>query len=243
MQHDELIDALRREGEALGEVPLADVDVPTCPEWSLPQLITHVGEAHRFQEAQLRAPSPDRLVRADRAGELDLDGIDDWYHTGFESLLATLAGTDPDQPTPTWFGPRPATFWARRAAHETAIHRWDAEAAVSAASELVPDQAIDALSELLGVFAPVLFDPSGWAGDAATIHLHATDVDGEWLIGMGPDGLVVEHRHEKGDVAARGTASDLVLMMMGRVPPARLEVFGEASVIDRWHRMVQLRGR
>lgn len=243
MQHDELIDALRREGEALGEVPLADVDVPTCPEWSLPQLITHVGEVHRFQEAQLRAPSPDQLVRVDRADDLDLDAIDDWYHTGLESLLATLAGTDPDQPTPTWFGPRPATFWARRAAHETAIHRWDAEAAVSAASSLVPDQAIDALDELLGVFAPVLFDPSGWAGDAATVHLHATDVDGEWLISMGSDGLVVEHRHDKGDVAARGTASDLVLMMMGRVPPARLELFGDAGVIDRWHRMVQLRGR
>ncbi|MFP3905928.1 MAG: maleylpyruvate isomerase family mycothiol-dependent enzyme [Acidimicrobiales bacterium] len=240
MEHDELIDHLRREGEVLGEVPLSDVDVPTCPGWTLPDLVAHVARVHRWQEAQVRAPSPDELQQVDRADPPPLDQLDDWYHTGLTSLVAALESTDPDHLTPTWFGPRPARFWARRAAHETAIHRWDAQAAVDSPSDLDPDQAIDALDELLEVLAPRRFSNDDWSGPEASIHLHATDVAGEWLIRMGPGGIDVTHVHEKGDVAARGSASNLMLMMAGRVPPARLELFGDGAMIDRWHRMVRL---
>ena len=239
MDYRELIDALRREGEALGEVSIVDVDVPTCPEWSVPDLIIHVGSVHRWQEAQLRAPTPDALQRVERSEPPPLESLADWYHLGLESLLAALESTDADHLTPTWFGPRPASFWARRAANETAIHRWDAEAAVDRPEPLESAQAVDIIDELVEVIAIGRFDPTGWEGDAVTIHLHATDRDGEWLITMGPDGLEVTHTHAKGDVAARGSASDLALMMTGRVPAARLEVFGEGHHLHRWFQSVK----
>jgi uncharacterized protein (TIGR03083 family) len=238
VEHREHIDALRREGEALGEVPIVDVDVPTCPDWSVPDLIFHVGRVQRWQEAQLRAPSPDELVRIERIEAPPLDELDDWYHLGLESLLATLESTEPDHLTPSWGGPRPATFWARRAANEVAIHRWDAEAAVDLPDPLDGGHAVDIIDELFEVVAPRKFDPAQWEGETVTIHLHATDREGEWLISMGADGLEVSHTHAKGDVAARGSASDLALMMSGRVPPARLELFGEGRHLDRWFRSV-----
>jgi uncharacterized protein (TIGR03083 family) len=240
VDHAELVEALRREGAALGAVPIRDVDVPTCPDWTIPQLIHHVGYVHRWQDAQLRADDTAQLARVDRPDPPPVDELADWYHEGLRSLLGTLGRTPPERLTPTWFGPRPATFWARRAAHETAVHRWDAEAAVDRPAPLDPAQAVDALDELLEVIAVRRFDGASWDGPDCTIHAHATDVAGEWLITMGTGGLSVVRAHEKGDLAARGPASDLMLMLAGRVPPARLELFGDPAVIDRWFRAVRI---
>jgi uncharacterized protein (TIGR03083 family) len=240
VEHAELIAALRREGAALGAVPISDVEVPTCPDWSLPELIHHVGWVQRWQEAQLRSDDTSQLAAVDRPDPLPLDELSDWYRDGLMSLLGTLDATPPDRLTPTWFGPRPATFWARRAAHETAVHRWDAEAAVERPTPLQADQAVDALDELLEVIAPRRFDPQAWRDGDCTIHLHATDVPGEWVVQLGSAGLQVRHAHEKGDLAARGPASDLLLMMTGRVPAARLELFGDAAVIDQWFGTVRI---
>jgi hypothetical protein len=44
----------------------------------------------------------------------------------------------------------------------------------------------------------------------------------------------VEPGHGKGDVAVRGPASDLLLVLMRRVPPGDppVEVLGDAAVLD-----------
>lgn len=246
MDHRALVDALRREGAALGAVPISDIDVPTCPDWSLPDLVRHVGWVHRWQTAQLRADDPGKLVAIDRSADIPLDELPDWYDDGLLALLGTLDSTPPDRPAPSFAGPRTAAFWARRAAHETAIHRWDAEAAVDRPTPLERAQALDIVDELLEVAVPRRFDPEAWEHDTVRIHLHATDLEegaeppGEWLIEVGADGVTWTHEHAKGDVAARGTASDLALMITGRVPPARLEVFGDPAHLDRWLRVVPL---
>ena len=61
---------------------------------------------------------------------------------------------------------------------------------------------------------------------------------GEWLARLTPDGVVVTAEHAKGDVAARGTASDLLLFLYGRVPAHDLEVFGDSSLLGRWRELV-----
>ena len=60
-----------------------------------------------------------------------------------------------------------------------------------------------------------------------SVHLHCTDVDGEWFVH--PDGRV-EPIHAKGDVALRGGASDLLLAVYGRVPLDQLDVIGDRAV-------------
>jgi MDMPI C-terminal domain len=65
-----------------------------------------------------------------------------------------------------------------------------------------------------------------------TIHLHCTDVAGEWLVRRSPDGLDIERAHAKGDVAARATASDLDLYLHGRVPVDALELFGDPELLE-----------
>jgi predicted lipid carrier protein YhbT len=71
-------------------------------------------------------------------------------------------------------------------------------------------------------------------GDGETIHLHCTDVDGEWVATLAPTGLEVERAHAKADVAARGSASDLLCWVMGRGPIDPLEIFGDRPLLERW---------
>jgi hypothetical protein len=99
-------------------------------------------------------------------------------------------------------------------------------------SPLDAELAADGVDEFFDVFVKRL--QGGLAGVDGTIHLHCTDAAGEWLLTPGGDGMTVTREHAKGDVAARGTASDLLLWLWGRVPRDDLQVFGDESLLDRF---------
>jgi hypothetical protein len=135
------------------------------------------------------------------------------------------------------FGPDATVrFWFRRQAHEVTVHRVDAErAAGRAGAPIDAALAADGVDEWLG-FAST-FGKEALRGEGETVHLHCTDTAddalGEWLLTLRPDGPGIERVHAKGDVAARGTASDLDLFVAGRVGVDALEVFGDAALLDR----------
>jgi uncharacterized protein (TIGR03083 family) len=152
-------------------------------------------------------------------------------------LADALATAGPDLALWSWTPDATSGFWARRQAHETAIHRYDAQLATGRTEPIEHALAVDGIDEF---FALIPFWP--WAdrvrGAGETLHFHCTDGDGEWLARLGSEGLVVTREHAKGDVAARGSASDLLLFLYGRVPPDALEVFGDASLLTRWRETV-----
>jgi uncharacterized protein (TIGR03083 family) len=237
-------DLLRREADAMGAVVPADIDVPTCPGWTLVDLYHHLGSVHRWQLAQIETADPS-VLQAPPKVELPSDPEDlvDWLVDGADLVADRLETLGADHLTSSWAGPVPATFWARRAAHETAVHRWDAEAAVTSPAPFTAEQGADIVDELFEVFVPRRLERHPWPAPPATIHLHATDAaegTGEWMVRVDGGSIEVEHAHGKGDVAVRGPASDLALVMFGRIPVSRLEVFGDAAVIDRWHATVRL---
>ena len=115
------------------------------------------------------------------------------------------------------------------------MHRWDAHAALSSPEPIDARLAADGIGEVFDLFAQhrLQFDVLDAAG--ASMHLHATDIDhGEWTVRFSDDALSWEHSHVKSDVAARGPVSDLLLMLWSRIPPSRLQLFGDASLLDRW---------
>ena len=136
------------------------------------------------------------------------------------------------EPCWSWTDDRTVGFWARRQAHELSVHRWDAQAAAGTTAPIDRELAADGIQELFDILP---FRPGGApTGNGETIHLHCTDGDGEWLVRLAPEGVTVVNEHAKGDVAARGGASDLLLMMWGRIPVDQVEVFGDASLLERW---------
>ena len=66
------------------------------------------------------------------------------------------------------------------------MHRVDAKQAVGR-PPIDPALGVDAINELLTVFVPA-FGADRTPGDGRTVHLHATDVEGEWLIRFTPRG-------------------------------------------------------
>ena len=216
--------------------------VPTCPGWTLADLIKHTGRVHRWAR-HLVGTLAQRHERGPRADVPDdLKAYPDWLAAGAEPLLATLRAADPDAPMWAWGADQHARFWSRRMVHETRVHRADAEFALGVDPVLDPVLAVDGVDEFLdnlpgsARFAPGVAD---LRGDGETIHLHAVDVSGEWVIRLSPEGFTWEHGHGKGDVAVRGSAADLVLFAYGRRrtdDAARFEVFGDRELLARWVR-------
>ncbi|MFV0523035.1 MAG: maleylpyruvate isomerase family mycothiol-dependent enzyme [Acidimicrobiales bacterium] len=229
---DEQLAALGRTDAGALAVP-----VPHIEGWTVGTVIGHTGWVLRYVTACLDADT-DRPPSRSAVGEPPPGGdVLDWYRDAADGLAAAFDTADLTVPRPTFTGPRPARWWLRRLGHETAMHRWDVEASSGEPAPITARAAVDGIDEVFEVFAPARLQFDSLAGTGETIHLHATDVDdGEWTLTLHPDELVYEHSHAKGDVAARGSASDLLLLLWSRITPDRLEVFGDSSLLERWQR-------
>jgi uncharacterized protein (TIGR03083 family) len=249
LRDDRYLDALAAQSALFAEA-LLGVDlqqrVPTCPDWTLHQLAEHVGQAHRWATAIVTrpAPTPPEPTLGVAAPE-DPDGLRIWLRDGAGELVDAIRATGPQTPVWSWADDHSAGFWARRMAHETAVHRADVELALGREFALEADLAADAISEWLGALSSpqtVEFRPdlAELRGNGQILHLHSTDPGlgeaGEWIVRRTPSGPVWEHGHSKGDVAVRGAVVDLLLVLLRRVPPeqAPIEVLGDAAVLAHW---------
>lgn len=209
--------------------------VTTCGDWTLRDLVRHVGFVHRWAtSAMITAAAPDR-------GSIPMP-IDDeqasiaaWFSEGAEKLVSTLADLDPT--APTWHPfPPPATnaVWLRRMSHETMIHRIDAELALRETSTVDPELASDGIDEYLSLTLPHLVASGRAELPDGSLHLHCTDVSGEWLI-LDDDGLALTREHAKGDAAVRGLAAAILADLWGRQGRlGEVEVVGDAAVAETW---------
>lgn len=228
---DDLLSALADAGRAFGAVPpdAAGRPVAGCPGWDVEALAGHAGRVVRWGAANA-AGGGEPVRWRDVAGPPEGAAAIAWVADGAAEAVDRLAGLDVDLPAWTWAGPGTAGWWRRRLAHELVVHAWDAQGAVGEPDPIPAALAVDGLDELLGVFLPRVDDQPD---DGATVHLHATDAEGEWLVTFGAGGPTIAHEHAKGDAAVRGRAEDLLLASWGRVPVDRLEVFGRAELYDR----------
>jgi uncharacterized protein (TIGR03083 family) len=240
------LDCLRADGTALATAAARAPEAPilSCPDWDMMGLLAHVGNVHRWAETLVRTRSP-VYVKYTTPTLDSPDAVLAWYDEGLAALLATLSATDPYTAVWNWFdgGPAPAWFWSRRMAHETAIHRWDAESGATASDATDPgpvaaDLAVDGIDEFLG-FVESWLARQPVAGLEGSLHLHATDTDGEWALDLWPDRLEYRREHTKADAAVRGPVSDLLLWMLNRLPAdsPTLQVFGDATILDRWRQL------
>lgn len=225
-----------------------DSPVPSCPGWTVRDLIGHLGRVHQWAAGYLAA-GPDSEGRIG-GGEHppEGDGVAAWYRSSLDALLAEIDRHQPDDPARTFDGVKTAGWWLRRQAQETAVHRWDAEdgAEAGGAAPIPAQLAVDGVDEWLDFFVPRFLarreEPMPPHLLGATVHMHATDdgIDGgEWLLTVTESGVVVERAHAKGDVAVRGPASDLLLVAWHRKPVTSVDTFGDVdraeAVLDLIH--------
>ena len=242
MDPDQNLVYLRTDIDRIRTMPTAALEaaVLACPGWTVADLLGHHAGVFCFATAQLRAAPGSDLVPFDPPPEGEPLTV---FSGAADALLAALEATDPSEHRPNWAGAPTASFWFRRMAQETAVHRWDAQVAHTSMGGPDPAPidaalAVDGVDELADTFLPHA-KRRGITGTGETIHLHATDLDdrsdltGEWMFTFTEDGVEVEHDHGKGDMAGRGTASDLLLFVWNR-RPVELTCFGDTDLLSWW---------
>ena len=234
MTRDEYLAGLRTNASAFVDaVDHADLDatVPSCPEWKLRDLAAHLGTHYRWVRGNLgRSQEAGPQPRDELDGPPADDAMARWVADGADALATTLEHTDLDAPCWTFCGPSRAGFWCRRTAHESAMHRWDAQNTNGNADPIDGALAVDGIDEWLALLGVIRRDALA-REEPTTIHLHCTDGPGEWLLALDGDGMTVTAEHAKGDAAVRGSASDLLLLLLGRRSATDVEVFGDADVL------------
>src|SRR5690606_3449411 len=162
-----------------------------------------------------------------------------WFEKGAARLAATLRAADPS--APTWHPflvERVAGVWPRRQAHEMAIHRWDAERAVGEPEPIDPELASDGIDEYFEVTHPRTITRERAIPPAGSLHVHCTDVAGEWLAWYDsdqPDSYRFTREHAKGDAALRGPAGEIVLALYHRAhDSSALSPVGDEAVLAAW---------
>jgi uncharacterized protein (TIGR03083 family) len=219
--------------------------VAACPGWTFRQLATHVGRGHRWAARIVATRSAVPVSTRDVPdGKLPDDPArhGPWLKESAD-LVAEAVTAVGDEPVWTFTGPRPARWWARRRAHEAAVHLADAQLAAGRDVAPAPWFAADGVDEWLGLVVASTADPArarDLGGDGQTLHFHATDPGlsgtGEWLVTRTPSGVTVAPGHAKADVAVRGPAARLLLVLTRRIPagdPA-VEVLGDQALLTHW---------
>lgn len=234
-RRDWWVAALRREGAAFAAAATAadpDDDVPSCPGWTVRRLVSHLSRVHRsamngvvdgtVEPPALAARPPDdaRLLA--------------WYTAGLDRLLTVLADAEPHLPD----------FWPRRMAHETTIHRFDAElAAYAKAGGFDPALAADGVGEVVESMLDLRAADEPLASARGDVLVECTDTGDTWLVRLEPGRVVAERperRPRRVDARIAGPAADLYLVLWGRLTldpsepgrtrRGRVEVSGERAL-------------
>ncbi len=251
MESNELVSRFEQECRKFAAQCAAVLDhaVPSCPGWTVQDLIEHLGSVHR--RAVFRIGSDVDPTGYEVSLPTESSEILSWYNAGWEKLYQIFQTHPPDYPAWNWTGKNMTLEWMiRRQAHEVAIHRFDAELAhmgipsVSAIKSLpaesipfgyTPEFAKDGIEERLEVTIGGRKTLTGSL--PGSLHLHATDISAEWTVNLNDGVMTVENGHQKADAAIKATASELYLWSWGRIPSEILQCFGDMDVIDGWKKL------
>lgn len=243
-----LLAGLERQGEmmagALSRVP-ADRTVPTCPEWAVRDLAHHTGRVHRWAAGVVGAeqdePWSDLKQIVPDGWPADAD-LADWFREGLRGLASVLREAPDDLRCFTFLPVSdPKLFWTRRMAHETAIHRLDAELSAGGQGvDFEPGFAADGVDELLTMFVERtrgrLAEPLLTAPRPVTLRVAESDGRGRWMVRFGPVGASGRRdgKAAEADCTVTGPAASLYPFLWNRPRPRGIRVQGDREVLEFW---------
>jgi uncharacterized protein (TIGR03083 family) len=222
-----------------------DAAVPGCPDWSVGDLVAHLGAVQLFWAAVVTAGSPDAPPGEDKLGDrtpgADLIG---WSAASTDALLGALREAGQDRPCWAWWegsgAPLTSGAIARHQVQEAAVHAFDAQEAAGRAEPLPPVVAADGIGEFVTVAMASL---GPWPHRPAAVELAAADGTA-WRISLTGAGAIATDAGEPAaasqrdagqpepDARLRGTASDLVLALYGRHTERGVAVEGDRALAD-----------
>lgn len=278
MKIAEHLDELRRQGELLAvranQAGLVAA-IPSCPSWQVKDLLRHTGYVHRWAARHITecprevidGPSETEILRG---GATDPDLLD-WFRAGHAALVETLTTADPAVDCATFMAaPSPLAFWARRQAHETAIHRADAERAAATTPDYAPEFAADGIDELITGFGarrkyqpqPQSQSQAAPASGEGLLRVVTTDTGDAWSIELrqghlqprretkaetgaeaGADAANGARRQDGAGCTVIGPASGLYLYLWNRIGATEADIAttGDPALLASWLATVKVR--
>jgi uncharacterized protein (TIGR03083 family) len=255
----EHIDALRQHGrllaDAAGRAGL-DAAVPPCAPWQVKDLLRHTGYIHRWA-AQHITDRPAQVLDGPPEEEVLCGGAPDgeliaWFRDGHAALAEVLSAADPDLQTATFMdAPSPLAFWARRQAHETAIHRVDAESSLGNLPGFPASFAVDGIDELITGFGRRRkYRPQtgvdGTAAGGGSLRVLASDTGTAWHAEVREGRIQAQSESDSSapaDCTVSGSASGLYLFLWNRADAAQvgITISGNPGVFALWQSGVRVR--
>ncbi|MFC9425826.1 maleylpyruvate isomerase family mycothiol-dependent enzyme [Streptomyces sp. NPDC056987] len=243
MKTSEHIRGLAHEGHALAAAAVGagpGAEVPVCPGWRVRDVLRHTGSVHRWATAYVTEGGAAR-VPLPTPPELDGDALVDWFREGHDRLVGALDTAPADLDCWSFLpAPSPLAFWARRQAHETAIHRVDAESALgNGFSPVDAAFAADGIDELLRHFHAR--DRSRVRSDVPRVlRVRTTDTGDVWTVRITSNPVRTDHTKAPGpgadDDGSDGSSND---MGTGEQATAECELSGPAEklYLTVWNRL------
>ena len=207
--------------------------VPTCPEWTLADLVDHIGSTQRWVTRlvaeRISDPGTAFSIGWEKAPEQP-SAWSDWLLEGADGVAeAIAAGSDGRDVFDPSGGADGVAFWSRRVFGEISVHRIDAAFTLDHPYEIDSAHAAAAIDDWLGTMAS-----TGWAanvpgfaeamrGDGQTIGWVADDVDRAWLLRRAAAPLVLTRDRGDADVTIHGPADELLQIVSRRRPLAAAE--------------------
>ncbi|MFE9927918.1 maleylpyruvate isomerase family mycothiol-dependent enzyme [Streptomyces sp. NPDC005533] len=233
---------------AVAAAPDLDIQVPTCPEWTLFDLVKHLGGGDRFWAAIVAAgpadaaPAEATAARAALEVPRELEALLAWLAESTQLLLDALREAGPDAGCWAWWtalqNPRTAGGVARHRVQESAVHTYDALLAAGAPQPLPTEVALDGVEEFL--FTCVA-SPFAWPHKPTAFDFHATE-GRSWRLTVDGDGArstripaptaATSEGSDAAGASIHGTASELVIYLYDRIPAESLRVDGDAGLFD-----------
>jgi uncharacterized protein (TIGR03083 family) len=208
---------IARESEAFAAVLDAgdlEARVPGCPEWALRDLTEHMGRVQRFWAAVVRVGADTKPPHPEINPPTDAPGLAAWMRASTADLLDALRTTDPATPAWVWWrDDRTVGAIARHQVQEAAVHRWDAQSAVGEPQPLERPVGADGVDEFVWIarqLRPVV-----------PVTLTLTDAGRSIAVSDDPSVATVS-----------ATASDLVLLLHGRIAAAAVRVEGDRGALE-----------
>ncbi|MEV6195959.1 maleylpyruvate isomerase family mycothiol-dependent enzyme [Streptomyces sp. NPDC051920] len=233
---------------AVASAPSLDVQVPTCPEWTLFDLARHIGEGRRDWAATVAAgPAPVKsAAEGAPAVPREREALVAWLAESTEQLVDALREAGPDRGCWTWWAasqsPETCGAVARHQLQQMAVHTYDAQITVGAPEPLPAEVALDGVEEFLFTCVATT---SAWPHKPTAFDFHATEGH-SWRLTVDGDGArstrisapgttpaaTADEDPDPAGVSVHGTADELVLFVYDRIPADSLQLEGDAGLFD-----------
>jgi uncharacterized protein (TIGR03083 family) len=230
---------------AVAAAPSLDVQVPTCPEWTLLDLVQHLVEGrHKWAATVAAGPADALAIVSAPVAPREREAVLDWFAASVRELMDALREAGPDRGCWTWWGtsqsPQTSGAVARHQLQQLAVHTYDAQVTVGVPQPLSSEVALDGVDEFLTTCCA---GTEPWPHEPAVVDYHATEgrswrlrvSDGRTRVTRLPNGATAGEDPERADVAAWGTANELVMFFYGRIRTESLRIEGDQGILDQLH--------